>query len=62
MEETKIKLAHKDIDEALNIIENLEKELSSQSLSREHLRERFVFLTEKLQEIEGILKDEGVLE
>lgn len=62
MKETNLKLAQKDIDEALSVIESMEESLSNQNLSKDVLKEKFVFLAEKVQELESILKEEGILE
>jgi len=62
MKETNLKLAQKDIDEALSVIESMETSLTTQSLSKDTLKEKFVFLAEKVQKLESILKEEGILE
>jgi hypothetical protein len=62
MKETNIHLAQQDIDEALSTIESLEKELSETAVPKEVVKEKFIFLSKKLQEIEGILKTEGILD
>ncbi|KZL89996.1 hypothetical protein [Clostridium magnum] len=62
MKETNLKLAQKDIDEALSVIESMEESLTTQSLSKDTLKEKFVFLAEKVQQLESILKEEGILE
>lgn len=62
MKETSLKLAQKDIDEALSVIESMEESLTNQSLSKDVLKEKFVFLAEKVQQLESILKEEGILE
>jgi hypothetical protein len=62
MKETSLKLAQKDIDEALSVIESMEESLTTQSLSKDTLKEKFVFLAEKVQKLESILKEEGILE
>jgi hypothetical protein len=62
MKETNLKLAQKDIDEALSVIESMEESLTTQGLSKDALKEKFVFLAEKVQQLESILKEEGILE
>jgi hypothetical protein len=62
MKETNLKLAQQDIDEALSVIESMEERLTNQSLSNDVLKEKFVFLAEKVQQLESILKEEGILE
>ncbi len=62
MEETKLVLAQKDIDEALALVENMEKSLNGINFSKENIKDNFTFLCSKLEEIEAILKEEGILE
>ncbi|MTK13743.1 hypothetical protein [Clostridium sp. OS1-26] len=62
MKENNLKLAQKDIDEALVTIESMEKTLVKEDLSKDDIKEKFVFLTTKIQELEQILKDEGILD
>ncbi|MCH5139078.1 hypothetical protein JMF89_18105 [Clostridiaceae bacterium UIB06] len=62
MKETNLKLAQQDIDEALSVIESMEESLTTESLSKDTLKEKFVFLAEKVQKLESILKEEGILE
>lgn len=62
MKETSLKLAQQDIEEALSAIEYMEESLTNQNLPKEVLKEKFVFLAEKVQELESILKEEGILE
>lgn len=62
MKENNLKLAQKDIDEALVTIESMEKTLVKDDLSKDDIKEKFVFLTTKIQELEQILKDEGILD
>ena len=61
MNENTLKLAQQDIDEALKAVETIEEKLESNELSKEDLKEQFVSLTEKVQELEDILKNEGIL-
>jgi hypothetical protein len=61
MKEQNLKLAQKDIDEALSTIEVLEKSLRENSLSDDLIKENFLELSRKMQEIEDILKEEGIL-
>ena len=62
MKETSLKLAQQDIEEALSAIEYMEESITNQNLPKEVLKEKFVFLAEKVQELESILKEEGILE
>lgn len=61
MKEDNIKVAQKDIDEALATVETLEKSIDSDSLSKNELKDKFNSLSQKVQEIEDILKKEGIL-
>lgn len=61
MKEDNIKVAQKDIDEALATVETLEKSIDSDSLSKNELKNKFNSLSQKVQEIEDILKKEGIL-
>lgn len=61
MNENTLKLAQQDIEEALKAVETIEEKLESNELSKEDLKEQFVSLTEKVQEIEDILKTEGII-
>ena len=61
MKDESIKLAQQDIDEALKTVEDLESCISSDDLSKEIIKEKFQSLTNKVQKLECLLKDEGVL-
>lgn len=61
MKEDNLKTLQKDIDEALETIESMENSLKNESLSKETVKEKFIFLSQKLQELETILKSEGLL-
>lgn len=61
MDENNLKLAQQDIDEALKAVEVIEQKLESNELSKEDLKSQFVSLTEKVQELEDILKNEGII-
>ena len=61
MKEHNLKLAQTDIDEALNTIEDLEKNIKNKSLSEEVIKENFLKLTSKMNHIENILIEEGIL-
>ena len=61
MKDESIKLAQQDIDEALKTVEDLESCISSDDLSKEIIKEKFQSLTNKVQKLESLLKDEGVL-
>ncbi|MBL4936379.1 hypothetical protein JK636_11460 [Clostridium sp. YIM B02515] len=61
MQEEKLKLLQKDIDEALETIENMEDGLKNEGLSTDVVKEKFLYLSQKLEELETILKSEGIL-
>jgi archaellum component FlaC len=61
MKEDNLKLAQKGIDDALNTIEALEKNIKDISGSNDMLKESFYILSKKVDEIENILKSEGIL-
>ena len=61
MKEDNLKLVQKDIDEALETIEEMEKDLKSDGLPKDTVKEKFLFLSQKLNELEEILKNEGIL-
>ncbi|MBU3189102.1 hypothetical protein K9O30_08685 [Clostridium bowmanii] len=61
MIEDNIKLAQKGIDDALETIEALEKTIKETPLSKNTLKESFYTLSKKVDEIEDILKNEGIL-
>ncbi|AKN33215.1 hypothetical protein Ccar_21245 [Clostridium carboxidivorans P7] len=62
MKEGNLELAQKDIDEALETIQNMEENLSKENLPKEVILENFKVLTEKVSKLELILKEEGILE
>ena len=61
MKEDNLKLAQQEVENALKTVENLEQILDSSDLSKEVLKEQFVSLTKKVQDLESILKTEGIL-
>lgn len=61
MKENNLQLAQKDIDEALCTIEKLEKSIQENILSEDFVKKNFLELTKKMQEIENLLKKEGIL-
>lgn len=61
MKENNLQLAQKDIDEALYTIEKLEKSIKENALSEDFVKKNFLELTKKMQEIENLLKEEGIL-
>lgn len=61
MKDESIKLAQQDIDDALKTVEDLENVISKQEISKDVLKEKFESLTLKVQNLEALLKDEGIL-
>lgn len=61
MKEDNIKIAQKDIDEALKTIESIEKCIDDSPSSTNDIKEKFLSLSQKVQEIEDLLKQEGIL-
>ena len=61
MNDSNLKLAQNDVDEALKAVEEVEKCINSSSSSKEELKQKFVNLTNKVQKLEDILKLEGIL-
>ena len=54
MKESNLKLAQKDIDEALKAVEEMESYINEG-------KEKFITLTEKVQKLENLLRTEGIL-
>lgn len=61
MKESNLKLAQQDIDDALKTVEEIEVYVNKNSEEKEVLKEKFVSLSEKVQKLEDILKNEGIL-
>ncbi len=61
MNESNLKLAQQDIDDALKTVEDMVNFIDETDLPKEKLREKFLTLTEKVQELENILKIEGII-
>jgi len=61
MKQDNLKLAQKGIDDALDTIESLEKTIKETPLPKNLLKESFYILSKKVDEIEDILKNEGIL-
>jgi len=62
MKDTNLEAAQKDIEEALMAVETMEEILKYNSLDKGTIKEKFVFLSEKVQKLENILKEEGILD
>ncbi|SHE40983.1 hypothetical protein [Clostridium fallax] len=61
MKEKNLQLAQKDIDDALETVESIEKCLDSSSFSKDTLKDKFLELSNKVQELENLLKVEGII-
>lgn len=61
MKESNLKIAQQDIDEALKTVEDMVKFIDDTDLPKGILKEKFLTLTEKVQELENILKIEGII-
>ena len=61
MKEANLKLAQEDIEAALEAVEDIEKFINDESLEKDVLKEKFVALSEKVQQLENLLKTEGIL-
>lgn len=62
MNEKSLELAKQEIEAALSAVEAMEKDLNKEALSSKDIKEQFVFLSKKVQELEHILKEEGILQ
>ena len=61
MKESNLKLAQQDIDAALETVEDIEKVINDEAFEKDVLKEKFVTLSEKVQQLENLLKTEGIL-
>ena len=61
MREENLKLVQQDIDGALKTVEALEEGIDKDEISRDDIKEKFLSLNNKLQQLEDILKTEGIL-
>ena len=61
MKEANLKLAQEDINAALEAGEDIEKVINDESVEKDVLKEKFVALSEKVQQLENLLKTEGIL-
>ena len=61
MKEENLKLAQEDINAALEAVEDIEKVINDESVEKDVLKEKFVALSEKVQQLENLLKIEGIL-
>ena len=61
MKEANLKLAQEYINAALEAVEDIEKVINDESVEKDVLKEKFVALSEKVQQLENLLKTEGIL-
>lgn len=61
MNESNLKLAQKDIDDALKTVEDMEICINDNGLEKTVLKEKFMTLSEKVQQLEDLLKNEGII-
>ncbi len=62
MNDSNLKVAQQDIEEALKTVEDMEKFINDDApSSKEQLKEKFMKLSSKVQKLEDILKNEGIL-
>ena len=61
MKESNLKLAQKDIDDALKTVEEMENCITKGTEKNNEIKEKFMTLTEKVQQLENLLKTEGIL-
>ena len=61
MKEANLKLAQEDINAALEAVDDIEKVINDESVEKDVLKEKFVALSEKVQQLENLLKTEGIL-
>lgn len=60
MNDSNLKMAQQDVEEALKTVEDMEKFIDDDS-SKEQLKEKFISLTDRVQKLENLLKSEGIL-
>ncbi len=61
MENSNLKIAQQDIEEALKAVEDMEKFINANEPSKDQLKEKFICLSNRVQNLENILKSEGIL-
>lgn len=61
MKEDMMKLAQQEIQEALDAVETLEQNIDKEDFSKDELKKKFIKLNEKVNEIESLLKSEGII-
>ena len=61
MNDLNLKIAQEDVEEALRTVEDMEKFINDNEPSKEQLKEKFICLSNRVQNLENILKNEGIL-
>lgn len=61
MDDSNLKIAQQDVEEALKAVEDMEKFINDNGPSKEQLKEKFICLSSRVQNLENILKNEGIL-
>lgn len=61
MEEKNLEQARKEIEEALKLVEDMEMVLNENDAPKDVIKEKFDFLSKKVQLLENILKFEGII-
>lgn len=61
MDDLNLKIAQQDVEEALKAVEDMEKFINDNEPSKEQLKEKFICLSSRVQNLENILKNEGIL-
>ncbi|OOM76214.1 hypothetical protein [Clostridium sp. BL-8] len=62
MNDSNLKVAQQDIEEALKTVEDMERFINDdEPSSKEQLKEKFMTLSSRVQKLEDILKNEGIL-
>lgn len=61
MNDSNLKMAQQDVEEALKTVEDMEKFINTDDSSKEQLKEKFISLTDRVQKLEDLLKSEGII-
>lgn len=61
MNNSNLKIAQQDVEEALKTVEDMEKFINDAEASKDQLKEKFICLSDRVQKLENILKSEGIL-
>lgn len=61
MNDSNLKIAQQDIEEALKAVEDMENFINNNETSKEQLKEKFMSLSNRVQNLENILKNEGII-